>query len=165
VAVDRVGIGTDVHRLAAGRRLMLGGVAIAHEAGAVGHSDGDVVLHAVIDGLLGAAGLGDIGELFPDTDPQYKDVESGKLTAAAAARVRAAGYEPVNVDVVVHAERPKLGPYKEAMRAEVARLLGIGADCVNVKAKTGEGLPPVGTGEAIGATAVVGVKKVLSGEC
>jgi len=158
--VDRVGIGYDVHRLAPNRRLVLAHVPIEFERGSLGHSDGDVVLHAVIDALLGAAGLPDIGEMFPDTDARFKDADSGRLLAEARAAVRRAGYAPVNVDVIVHAERPKLLPYKPRMRAELARLLDIEAVCVSVKAKTGEGVGPIGTGEAIACTAVAGLRRV-----
>lgn len=156
--IDRVGIGYDIHRLVTGRRLILAHVPIEFDRGPLGHSDGDVVLHAVIDALLGAAGLPDIGQMFPDTDPQYKDADSVDLLACALEAVRAAGYEPVNVDIVVHAERPKLAPHKAAMRAELARLLGLAGDCVNLKAKTGEGLASIGTGEAIACTAVAGLR-------
>ncbi len=147
-----------MHRLAPGRRLVLAHVPIESDRGPVGHSDGDVVLHAVVDALLGAAGLPDIGEMFPDTDPRFKDADSAGLLADALAAVRRAGYAPVNADAIVHAERPKLSPYKERMRAELARLLGIEPSRVSVKAKTGEGLAPIGTGEAIACTAVVGLK-------
>ncbi len=157
VAIDRVGIGYDLHRLVPGRKLILAHVPIEFGSGPLGHSDGDVVLHAVIDALLGAAGLPDIGQMFPDTDPQFKDADSGRLLAVALAAVRAANYVPRNVDVVVHAERPKLSLYKARMRAELARLLGVGEGCVNIKAKTGEGLAPIGTGEAIACTAVAGL--------
>jgi 2-C-methyl-D-erythritol 2,4-cyclodiphosphate synthase len=158
--VDRVGIGYDVHRLAPNRRLVLAHVPIEFDRGPLSHSDGDVVLHAVIDALLGAAGLPDIGEMFPDTDPRFQGADSGGLLAEALAAVRKEGYAPVNVDVIVHAERPKLLPYKRRMRAELARLLAVEASCVNVKAKTGEGLGPIGTGEAIACTAVAGLRRV-----
>ncbi len=163
-AIERVGVGYDLHRLAAGRRLVLAHVPIEFDRGPVGHSDGDVVLHAVTDALLGAAGLPDIGELFPDTDPRFRDADSGRLLADALARVRAAGYEPVNVDIVVHAERPKLAPCKARMRAELARLLGLDEGRVNIKAKTGEGLAPIGTSEAIACTAVAGLKRTTNAE-
>ena len=159
MSIDHVGIGYDVHRLAPGRPLVLAHVPVEFDRGPLGHSDGDVVLHAVIDALLGAAGLPDIGERFPDTDPRFKDADSGDLLTEALAAVRAAGYSPVNVDVTVHAERPKLLAYKPRMRTELARLLGIEAGCVSIKAKTGEGLAPIGTGEAIACTAVVGLRR------
>jgi 2-C-methyl-D-erythritol 2,4-cyclodiphosphate synthase len=158
--IDRVGIGYDLHRLAAGRRLVLAHVLIEFDRGALAHSDGDVVLHAVTDAILGAAALPDIGEMFPDTDPRFKDADSGVLLTEALTAVRKAGYVPVNVDVVVHAERPKLSAYKQRMRAELASLLGIDAASVSIKAKTGEGLAPIGTGEAIACTVVVGVKRM-----
>jgi 2-C-methyl-D-erythritol 2,4-cyclodiphosphate synthase len=160
VSIERIGLGYDVHRLSPGRRLVLAHVPIEFDCGPLGHSDGDVVLHAVIDALLGGAGLGDIGEMFPDTDPRFKDADSGGLLAKALAAVRKAGYAPVNVDVTIHAERPRLLPYKPPMRAELARLLGVEAACVNVKAKTGEGLAPIGTGEAIACTVVAGLRRV-----
>jgi len=132
-------------------------VAIEHTHGPVAHSDGDVVLHAMIDALAGAAGLPDIGEMFPDTDPAWRGADSGVLLTATLAKVAARGYRVVNVDATIHAQRPKLGPYKTAIRAEVARLLGIPLDAVSIKAKTGEGLDAVGRAEAIACTAVVGL--------
>lgn len=160
--IERVGIGYDLHRLASGRKLILAHVPIEYEKGSVGHSDGDVVLHAVIDALCGAAGLPDIGELFPDTDPRYKDADSGNLLTEALKEIHQAGYAPVNVDVIIHAERPKLSPHKAAMRASLAGLLGLDVDRVNIKAKTGEGLAPIGTGEAIACTAVAGLAMIGS---
>jgi len=156
--LHRVGIGTDLHRTAPGRKLVLGGVAIDCDLGLIGHSDADVVLHAVTDALLGASGLGDIGELYPDTDPQWAGADSGVLLHKAMAKVRAGGFEPVNVDVVVHAERPKLSPYKRAMAESIAGLIGVPADGVSVKAKTNEGVGEIGRGEAIGCTAVALVR-------
>ena len=158
--VDRVGLGYDLHRLAAGRRLVLAGVAIEWPEGLVGHSDADVALHALIDALLGAAGLGDIGEAFPDTDPTYKDADSAVLTRQAVGMVRRAGWRVVNADVTIRAERPKLLPYKRAMRDTIAKLLVVGSGEVNVKAKTDEGTGPVGCGEAMAAMAVVGLAKL-----
>lgn len=155
--INRVGVGYDLHRLAPGRRLVLAHVPIDHDRGPVGHSDGDVVLHAVIDAICGAAGLPDVGELFPDTDPRFKDADSGRLLSDAVDLVRRAGYEPVNVDVIIHAERPKLSPHKATMRSELAALLGVDGGRVNIKAKTGEGLAPIGTGEAIACTVVAGL--------
>lgn len=151
----RIGIGHDIHRTAAGRPLVLAGITIEHEVGLLGHSDADVVLHALCDALLGAAGLGDIGELFPDTDPQFAGADSATFVRAVAARVRDAGFRPVNVDVMIHAERPKLKPYKPQMRSTIAALLGISIDAVNVKAGTNEGLDAVGRGEAIACFAAV----------
>jgi 2-C-methyl-D-erythritol 2,4-cyclodiphosphate synthase len=160
MSIDRVGIGTDLHRLAEGRRLILGHVPIEYDKGPVGHSDGDVVLHAIIDALAGAAGLPDIGEMFPDTDPAYKGVDSGELLTAALGRVAQAGYAVVNVDVTIHAERPKLSPHKAAIRTEVARLLNVATEAVSIKAKTNEGVDAVGRGEAIACTVIVGLKKL-----
>lgn len=155
----RVGIGHDTHRLVEGRPLMLGGLKISHSHGLAGHSDADVVLHAVADALLGAAGLGDIGELFPDTDPQFRGADSAVLLREVVARIHAAGWQPVNVDLVIHAERPKLGPHKLAMRDRIADLLGIATNVVSVKAKTGESVGPIGRGEAISCEAVALIEK------
>lgn len=160
MGIARVGIGTDLHRLAAGRRLVLGHVPVEYHMGAVGHSDGDVVLHAILDALAGAAGLPDIGEMFPDTDPAYQGADSGDLLAAALQRVAQAGYGVANVDVTIHAERPKLSPHKPAIRAEVARLLNIPVDAVSIKAKTNEGMDAVGRGEAIACTVVAGLRRL-----
>ena len=158
--VDRVGLGYDLHRLAAGRRLVLAGVAIDWPEGLVGHSDADVALHALIDAVLGAAGLGDIGEAFPDTDPTYKDADSGELTRQAVDMAARAGWRVANADLTIRAERPKLSPYKQAMRDRIAELLGVEPLRVNVKAKTDEGTGPVGSGEAIAAMAIVGLAKL-----
>ncbi len=155
--IHRVGIGTDLHRLVVGRKLILGGVEIPFDMGLLGHSDADVVLHAVIDALLGAAGLPDIGELFPDTDPRYEDADSRKLLAAAVDEVRAAGWVVANVDIVIHAERPKLSAYKKTIGQSVADLLRVDTDCVGVKAKTNEGVDAVGRGEAIACTCIAGL--------
>jgi 2-C-methyl-D-erythritol 2,4-cyclodiphosphate synthase len=155
----RVGIGHDTHRLVAGRPLVLAGVRIEHPRGLAGHSDADVVLHAVTDALLGAAGLGDIGDAYPDTDPQFRDADSAWFVRETIARLRREGYRPVNVDVIVFAQEPKLGPVKAAMRARLAELLGLDLSTVNVKAKTGEGVGAIGRGEAIGCQAVVLVEK------
>ena len=151
----RVGIGHDTHRLVEGRPLILGGVAIDFDLGLAGHSDADVVLHAVADALLGAAGLGDIGEHFPDTDPFYKDANSGQLLREVTALVARSGWRPVNCDLIIHAQRPKLLSYKAAIKASVARLLGLDDGDVNVKAKTGEHVGPIGRGEAMSCEAVV----------
>jgi 2-C-methyl-D-erythritol 2,4-cyclodiphosphate synthase len=156
-SILRVGIGTDLHRLEAGRRLVLGGVPIECEFGLAGHSDADVVLHAVADALLGAAGLPDIGEQFPDTDPRFRGADSRKLLHSVVALVRAQGYAVANVDVVVHAERPRLSAHKPAMRSSIADLLGVPVERVGVKAKTNEGLDAVGRGEAIACTVVAGL--------
>lgn len=150
----RVGIGYDMHRLADGRRLVIGGVEIEHTRGLIGHSDADVVLHAVTDALLGAAGLPDIGDLFPDTDPTYKDADSRVLLEDAMDRVRTKGFAPCNIDVIVHAETPKLSPYKARIAESIASLTGLTPERVSVKAKTSEGLGPVGQTDAIACTAV-----------
>jgi 2-C-methyl-D-erythritol 2,4-cyclodiphosphate synthase len=154
-AIHRVGIGTDLHRLGPDRPLILGHVRIDSPMGLVGHSDADVVLHALIDALAGAAGLPDIGEMFPNDDPAFRDVDSAVLLARTLERVTGLGYRPVNVDVVIHAEKPKLSVYKPLMRQELARLLQLPQDAVSVKAKTGEGVDAVGRGEAIACTAIV----------
>ena len=155
----RVGSGHDSHRLAEGRPLILGGVTIPHTKGLVGHSDADAVLHAVTDALLGAAGLGDIGDAYPDTDPRWKDADSALFLTETLARLNQTGWRPVNVDVTIFAQEPKLGPVKAAIKANVARLLGLPADAVNVKAKTGEKVGHIGRGEAIGTHAVVLIEK------
>jgi 2-C-methyl-D-erythritol 2,4-cyclodiphosphate synthase len=150
----RTGIGWDSHRLTEGRALILGGVTIPYEKGLHGHSDADVLTHAVIDALLGAAGLDDIGALFPDTDAAYKDADSIALLRDVVGRVRAEGYAIVNVDTTVVMERPKLSPHRAAIRAGLAAALGVGERDVNVKASTGEGLGFVGRGEGVAALAV-----------
>ena len=150
----RIGIGYDLHRLVEGRPLILGGVRIAHERGLAGHSDADAVCHAVTDALLGACALGDIGRLFPDTDPAWKDADSVALLRGAMARVREAGYEVANIDVVVVAERPKIGPHVAAMRETLGRALGLDEGAISVKAKTNEGVDATGRGEAIAVHAV-----------
>jgi 2-C-methyl-D-erythritol 2,4-cyclodiphosphate synthase len=155
----RVGSGHDTHRLVEGRPLVLGGVRIDHPKGLAGHSDADAVLHAVTDALLGAAGLGDIGDLFPDTDPAWKDADSRLFLAEALARLNQRGWRAVNLDVTVFAQEPKLGPVKAAIRDRLADLLGLPADAVNVKAKTGERVGHIGRGEAIGCHAVVLIQK------
>ncbi len=160
--IHRVGIGTDLHRLSPGRRMILGHVQIPHEVGPVGHSDGDVVIHAVVDAIAGAAGLPDIGEMFPDTDPAWRDADSAVFLAEAVRRAAERGYAVVNVDVTIHTERPKLKGYKTAIRDELARLLGIAAEAVSVKAKTNEGVDAVGRGEAIACTAVAGLALLAS---
>ena len=154
-SIVRIGQGYDLHRLAGDRKLVLGGVLIEGTEGLVGHSDADVVLHAVMDALLGAAGLGDIGEHFSDSDPAYADADSGELLEEVCRKVAAAGYAVVNVDTTIVAERPKLSGYKEAMREQTARKLGIAKEAVSIKAKTNEGLGEVGTGRAIACHAVV----------
>ena len=150
----RIGQGFDVHALVEGRRLILGGVDIPHEKGLLGHSDADVLAHAVADALLGAIRGGDIGKLFPDDDPAYAGADSLKLLAAVAEKVRAEGFEILDVDSVVAAQRPKLAPHREAMRANLARAMGIPVENVGVKATTTERLGFEGREEGISATAV-----------
>jgi 2-C-methyl-D-erythritol 2,4-cyclodiphosphate synthase len=150
----RVGEGWDVHQLVAGRKLILGGIEIPHATGLLGHSDADVLLHAITDALLGAAGLGDIGRHFPDTDAQFRGADSAALLAEAARRVRAAGWQIGNVDSTVIAQAPKLAPHIPAMCARIAAALEVAPDQVNVKAKTAEKLGPVGEGRAMEARAV-----------
>ena len=151
----RVGIGTDRHRLEPGRSLVLGGVKIPSPHGPAAHSDGDVVLHAVCDALLGACACEDIGTLFPDTDPQWKDVESSQLLSEVLAMVSERGWKPNNVDVVVHLERPRLQQYRDQIRQQLSEGLGIDIDSVGLKAKTGEGVGPVGESLVIDSMAVV----------
>lgn len=151
----RVGLGHDRHRLVPGRPLMLGGVRIEHELGLDGHSDADVLLHAVTDALLGALGLGDIGEWFPNTEPRWQGADSVIFLQAATGEIRTRGWEIGNLDCTVHAERPRLSPLKQAIRSRLAELLAIPEDRINVKAKTGERVGPVGRQEAIDADAVV----------
>jgi 2-C-methyl-D-erythritol 2,4-cyclodiphosphate synthase len=150
----RVGIGHDTHRLVEGRPLVLGGLRIEHPRGLAGHSDADVVLHAVTDALLGAAGLGDIGDAYPDTDPAYQNADSRGFLRETVERLNRAGWKVVNVDVIVFAQEPKLGPVKAAIRRNLAGLLGLAEDAVNVKAKTGERVGSIGRAEAIGCQAV-----------
>jgi 2-C-methyl-D-erythritol 2,4-cyclodiphosphate synthase len=146
--------------LAEGRQLILGGVIIPHERGLVGHSDADAVLHAVTDALLGALALGDIGDEYPDTDPRWKNADSRLFLTETVAKLNRMGWRTVNLDVTIFAQEPKLGPVKTAIRDSLARMLGVGADCVNVKAKTGEKVGHIGRGEAIGCHAVVLIEKV-----
>ena len=151
----RVGEGWDTHALVPGRRLVLGGVEIPSARGLLGHSDADALLHAITDALIGAAGLGDIGQHFPDTDERFRGADSLALLREAAARVRAAGWSIANVDSTVVAQAPKLAPHIPAMRERIAQALGLAPGEVNVKAKTAEKLGPVGMGQAIEARAVV----------
>jgi 2-C-methyl-D-erythritol 2,4-cyclodiphosphate synthase len=155
----RVGLGHDTHRLAPNRPLILGGVPIEFERGLLGHSDADILLHAVTDAVLGAASLGDIGDAFPDTDPAYAGIDSAVLLRRALERVHAAGWRIVNLDCTVFAQRPKLAPYKAAIRQRLAELVGLPVEAVNVKAKTGELVGPVGREEAMSADAVVLMEK------
>lgn len=149
-----VGFGYDVHRLTAGRPLILGGVAIPHDKGLDGHSDADVLIHALMDALLGAAGLRDIGYHFPPTDPAYKGADSMKLLAAVVAVLKAEGYRPVNCDITLLAERPKISPHVEAMKTNISAVLGIEPRRVGVKATTNEGMGFVGEGQGMAAYAV-----------
>ena len=159
----RIGHGYDIHRLVAGRPLVLGGVTVPSEVGLDGHSDADVLTHAVIDALLGAAALGDIGALFPDTDAAYKGADSIGLLRAVAARVREAGYDVGNVDATVVLQRPKLRPHVDAMRGRLAEALGVSVGQVSVKATTGEGLGWEGAGEGASAHAVCLLTPAASG--
>ncbi len=156
----RVGEGWDTHRLVAGRPLVLGGVTVPHGFGLLGHSDADALAHAITDALLGAAGLGDIGRHFPDTDPAFAGADSMVLLAQAALRVRDAGWAIANVDSTIVAQAPKMAPHVPAMRQRLAQVLGLATDAVNVKAKTAEGLGPVGEGLAIETRAVCLLQRV-----
>ncbi|MCX5636710.1 MAG: 2-C-methyl-D-erythritol 2,4-cyclodiphosphate synthase [Planctomycetota bacterium] len=155
----RIGIGTDIHRVVEGRRMMLGGVYIPYPAGLAGHSDGDAGLHAVIDALLGASGMGDIGALFPDTDPRWKDADSKEFLLIVKEKLEEKKWEVVNIDLIIHAEEPRLEQFKGQMKRVIAGILGIDFTAVNVKAKTNEGLGDIGTGQAIAATAIALLKK------
>jgi 2-C-methyl-D-erythritol 2,4-cyclodiphosphate synthase len=154
------GIGYDCHRLVAGRRLVLGGVELEHELGLDGHSDADVLTHAIIDAMLGACALGDIGQHFPDTDPRYRDADSIDLLRAAVALLREAGYAPRHVDATVMLERPKLAPARDRMRARLADALGLELRHVSVKATRGEGMGFVGREEGIAALAIATVDEL-----
>lgn len=155
----RMGIGYDVHRLVPDRKLIIGGVEIPHEKGLLGHSDADVLLHALCDALLGAAGLGDIGTHFPDTDPRYKGIDSKKLLDKTVRLLADSDFAPGNIDCIVVAEAPKMGPYREAIIDKLAGILGIDRSLINFKAKTEEGLGPIGRKEAIAAWVVATVLK------
>lgn len=150
----RIGLGYDSHRFGDGRPLILGGVRIPFDRGLVGHSDADAVCHAITDAILGGANLGDIGKLFPDSDPAWKDADSVALLETAVARVRAAGYVVGNIDVVVICERPKIGPHTEAMRTVLARTLQVDPGVISIKGKTNEGVDATGRGEALAVHAV-----------
>jgi 2-C-methyl-D-erythritol 2,4-cyclodiphosphate synthase len=151
----RIGEGWDIHALGAGRKLILGGVEVPFHLGLLGHSDADVLMHAITDALLGAAAMGDIGTHFPDTDARFKGVDSSVLLAEAARRVREKGFEIGNVDSTIVAQAPKLMPHMPAMRAKLSQTLGVALDQVNVKAKTAEKMGPVGLGQAMEARAIV----------
>ncbi len=156
----RIGMGYDVHKLVEGRKLILGGVEIPYEKGLLGHSDADVLLHAVMDAMLGAAALGDIGKHFPDTDPEFEGISSLKLLKRAAATVRKNGYTVGNIDATIIAQRPKMAPYIEQMRHNIAKALGTDVDNINVKATTEEGLGFTGSGEGISANAVCLLERI-----
>jgi len=156
----RIGEGWDTHQLVEGRPLILGGVTIPHTHGLLGHSDADALCHAITDALFGAAGLGDIGRHFPDTDAAFKGADSIALLAECVRRVRAAGWEPVNIDATIVAQKPKLAPHIDAMRARLAQTLGLPVEVVNVKAKTAEKMGPVGELKAIETRAVCLLQRV-----
>lgn len=155
----RVGMGYDVHRLSAGRKLIMGGVEIPHEKGLLGHSDADVLIHAIMDALLGAAALGDIGKHFPDTDPEYEGISSIKLLEHVGKLLDDSGYVIENIDATIIAQRPKMRPYIDQMRENIAAVLNIEVDQVNVKATTEEGLGFTGTGEGISSQAICAIEK------
>ncbi len=150
----RIGIGHDIHKLVSGRKLVLGGVTIPFEKGLLGHSDADVLVHAICDALLGAAGLSDIGLHFPDTDPEFKDISSLKLLAETYKMVKDKGHAIENLDSIIFAEAPRLSPYREAMQNTIAETIEIEPDCINIKATTTEGLGMIGKGEGISAVCI-----------
>ena len=156
----RIGQGSDIHALVPGRKLIIGGVEIPHERGLLGHSDADVLLHALVDALLGAAAMGDIGRLFPDTDERFRDVDSRALLREVRDRLTVAGWRIVNVDTTINAQRPKMAPHIPLMVARIAEDLGIAPDCVNIKAKTAERLGFVGREEGISADAVALIERI-----
>jgi len=155
----RIGIGYDVHRLVTGRKLILGGVVIPFEKGLLGHSDADVLVHAVCDALLGAAALGDIGMHFPDTDPKFKNISSIKLLAETYAMVHRNGFSIGNIDTTIFAESPQIGPYRKLMQEKLATTVEVEPNCINIKATTTEGLGIIGKGEGIGAMSVALLEK------
>ena len=155
----KTGIGYDIHRLAAGRKLVLGGVRIPFPFGLAGHSDADALVHALVDALLGASGDGDIGQLFPDTDPKWKDADSTALLKAVMARLRKAGFEVLNADAVIVAEKPAIAPHVAAMKRVLCPILGIKPDALGIKGKTNEGLGPIGQRKAIACLATVLLRK------
>ena len=158
----RIGAGYDVHRLVSDRKLVLGGIRIPFEKGLEGHSDADAVLHSICDALLGAAGLGDIGLHFPDTDPSYKDIDSAVLLRRVCEAIEKKSLAVRNIDITIFAQEPKISPYREEMEKRIAEILGIEADRVNVKATTTEGLGPFGRGEGIAAASVALLGKTPS---
>ncbi len=149
----RIGIGFDIHRLEQGRRCVLGGIELPHPSGPLGHSDGDAVLHALADAVLGAAGLDDLGTLFSDKDPRWKGADSAALLGECMNRVHAAGWRVENADIVIATEGPRIAPHRAAMRARIAALLGIGVDAVNVKGKSLEGLGALANGAGVAVQA------------
>lgn len=155
----RIGVGYDIHKLLAGRDLILGGVKIPFEEGLLGHSDGDALLHAISDALLGALAKGDIGKHFPDSDPAYKGADSAQLLEHVVEIISKAGWRPANVDANIIAERPKMAPFISAMRERISELLKLDIDRVSVKARTNEGLDAIGRGEAIAVQAVLTIEK------
>jgi 2-C-methyl-D-erythritol 2,4-cyclodiphosphate synthase len=157
----RIGLGHDTHRLGPGDRLMLGGIAIPHDRAAIGHSDADVLLHAITDAILGAASLGDIGEMFPDTDPANRGRDSAEMLRAAVVGVRDAGWRLINLDCVIFAQRPKILPHRPAIRRRIAEILDVDESAVWLKAKTGEHVGPIGEELAIAAECVVLVERHL----
>jgi 2-C-methyl-D-erythritol 2,4-cyclodiphosphate synthase len=157
--MHRIGLGHDTHRLGPGDTLLIGGVSIPHDRAAIGHSDADVLLHAITDALLGAAALGDIGEMFPDTDPANKGRDSADMLRLAAARMTQSGWRIVNLDCVIFAQRPKILPHRPAIRRRIAEILGIDESAIWLKAKTGEGVGPIGEQLAIAAECVVLIER------
>ncbi len=160
----KVGLGYDIHRLVHGRRFVLGGLEIPFSKGLAGHSDGDCLVHAIIDALLGASGLGDIGRHFPDTDPRYKGISSLRLLAEAVDRVKRKGFEICNLDSIVVAERPRLSPYIPKMKKILGPALGLGDDELGIKAKTNEGLGSIGEGRAVACWAVAAIRVKRGGK-
>jgi 2-C-methyl-D-erythritol 2,4-cyclodiphosphate synthase len=158
----RIGTGYDVHRLTSGRKLILGGVAIPFEKGLFGHSDADVLVHSICDALLGAAGLGDIGLHFPDTDPEFKDISSIKLLEKTYQMVTKKGFNLVNIDSTVFAQEPKISPFREKMQQNIARAMNVNKNCINIKATTTEGLGMFGRGDGMGAMSVVLIESKMS---
>ena len=156
----RIGFGSDTHRLVLGKSLKLGGIAIDSQTGVEAHSDGDVLIHALIDAMLGAAALGDIGELFTPGDPEWKNADSRDLLTIAIEKIRIAGFSLMNIDSIIHLEKPNLKPYKNTIRKNLADLLVMDTDHISVKAKTAEGLGPVGSGESISAEVIVLLEEV-----
>jgi 2-C-methyl-D-erythritol 2,4-cyclodiphosphate synthase len=156
----RIGIGSDIHRLVRGRKLVIGGVEIESELGADGHSDADVLLHAITDAVLGSLALGDIGSHFPDSDARWKDAASSVFLHHAVGSIRDRGFEVVNIDSIIELERPKLRPEIDNIRARIAEIVGVDADQISVKAKTSEGVDAVGEGRALRAQAIVLIQRV-----